>query len=238
MNTQHNAAVERLTKWLSEYRKGRQYDQEVFHGLHVGTDREAELRPADLATALSAYATQAERIKELETKADRRNSKLAEDVAALSLVRMSRGWQYMADETREIIDRALSATPSAAPSLPADVVALVKALTWFDQNRGLSLEFDWSDADTDGLDWCVYREHGGINDREWDLVANAPTPQAAILAAFSARSGQTKSVTMLVDQDWLSKHTATDPDSSVEAGPDVFADRVSPAVAEQTEGEG
>lgn len=32
-----------------------------------------------------------------------------------------------------------------------------------------------------------------------------------------------KPVTMLVDQDWLSRHTATDPDTSVVAGPDVLA---------------
>ena len=34
---------------------------------------------------------------------------------------------------------------------------------------------------------------------------------------------ETKIVAMLVDQDWLSHHVATDPDASVEAGPDVLA---------------
>lgn len=88
--------------------------------------------------------------------------------------------------------------PSVCDAMKADIRAwfdvgqptppprVVEALDWFGQNENLSLEFDWSDADTDGLDWVIYRENGGRNDREWTVVASGPTPQAAILAAYRA----------------------------------------------------
>lgn len=107
-----------------------------------------------------------------------------------------RVWSNIADR-HFLLDRSSEAEEARArgyeveplyaappPVLPDEVVRLVKALDWFGQNQNLSLEFDWSDADTDSLDWVVYRENGGINDREWTAIGSGPTPQAAILAAY------------------------------------------------------
>lgn len=47
--------------------------------------------------------------------------------------------------------------------------------------------------------------------------------RAAALLASPPSGVEIKPVTMLVDQDWLSRHVVTDPNASVEAGPDVLA---------------
>jgi hypothetical protein len=55
MNTSEIAqAVANVTKFLDEFAKMRGIDTTVIHGLHIGTDREAELTPADLRTILAA----------------------------------------------------------------------------------------------------------------------------------------------------------------------------------------
>lgn len=45
-------AATRISRWLAEYQKSRQHDQEYIHAFHVGHEREAALTPADLAALL------------------------------------------------------------------------------------------------------------------------------------------------------------------------------------------
>lgn len=49
-------AVDEVGKYLTEYAKLRQHDQEQIHGLHIGDEREAILKPAHLRKLLTALS--------------------------------------------------------------------------------------------------------------------------------------------------------------------------------------
>jgi hypothetical protein len=81
----------------------------------------------------------------------------------------------------------------------AEIQERLDALAWFSGQHALSLEYQepvYADDDDQTTEWRVYREHGGINDREWDLVGAGPTALEAILAAragfaSAAQKGET-----------------------------------------------
>lgn len=154
---------------------------------------------ADLDILLSDHTRQAERIKELE-------GLLGELVAMVrgecpSLLNEDSGGDA---ELSCRIDEALSGQP-AAPSLPAEVVALVKALSPF---------MPITTRDTPDYAEVTFGDHQSqamtMDPAAWNALTEAYAPFADRVAV--------KPVKMLVDQDWLARHVATDPDSSVEAG--------------------
>jgi hypothetical protein len=57
MTDDQKAARERVSKYLAERVKIRGIDQNEISALHVGDEREAVLKPADLCTILSALDT-------------------------------------------------------------------------------------------------------------------------------------------------------------------------------------
>lgn len=65
-----------------------------------------------------------------------------------------------------------------------------EALDWLSARTNLSLEWNGPDYgdDDEPEEWRVYREYGGINDREWETVGSGATALDAILAARAALS--------------------------------------------------
>ena len=58
-----------------------------------------------------------------------------------------------------------------------------EALDWLTDKT--SLELHWrADPEEDGA-WCVHMVVGGVNDREWNLLATGETPLAALKSARS-----------------------------------------------------
>ena len=68
----------------------------------------------------------------------------------------------------------------AAPSVVSEDLLAEMA-----KHPGWCLEMGHKDrSDEDGpYGWCVYNEHGGVNDREWDLIGFGDTPAAALAHA-------------------------------------------------------
>jgi len=60
-------------------------------------------------------------------------------------------------------------------------------LFWLDDHTDLELAFRHSDDDglLEGA-WCVHRQQGGVNDREWRLIASGATPWYALFLAHKA----------------------------------------------------
>ena len=59
-----------------------------------------------------------------------------------------------------------------------------EALDWLTDKT--SLELHWrADPEEDGA-WCVHMVVGGVNDREWNLLATGETPLAALKSARTA----------------------------------------------------
>lgn len=73
------------------------------------------------------------------------------------------------------------------------VEELEGAWAWLTEQINLSLEYDWPHECEPG-EWQVYRENGGVNDREWRLVGSGETALEAVLAARSVllSEGETK----------------------------------------------
>lgn len=77
-------------------------------------------------------------------------------------------------------DAALSAHASAL----ARVAVLEGALRDFGKQTGLELAFCYESDPGEPGSWCVHRQSGGVNDREWTLIAKAASPLEAIRAAL------------------------------------------------------
>jgi hypothetical protein len=56
-------------------------------------------------------------------------------------------------------------------------------LDWLAENRALELSWGVIDNDLSDCAWRVHRCSGGINDREWSLIAIGETPRAALAKA-------------------------------------------------------
>lgn len=68
------------------------------------------------------------------------------------------------------------------------IAEAVAAWAWLTEREYLSVEHHgpvYGDDD-EPEEWRVYRERGGINDREWDVVGAGPTALEAVLAARRA----------------------------------------------------
>lgn len=61
-----------------------------------------------------------------------------------------------------------------------------EAWTWLSKNTNLELDHRYEDEDDDGGTWRVHRVNGGVNDREWTLVAKGRTPLEAVQRARAA----------------------------------------------------
>ena len=55
-------------------------------------------------------------------------------------------------------------------------------LEWLIEHTDLELSFRHSDDPNEGV-WCVYRQQGSANDREWCLIARGQTPWQALFLA-------------------------------------------------------
>jgi hypothetical protein len=79
------------------------------------------------------------------------------------------------------------ALPEISSAL-AERDAALEALTWLGDRHDLSVEWNgpvYGDDD-EPEEWRVYRESGGINDREWTVVGAGATVLEAIRAARAA----------------------------------------------------
>lgn len=87
----------------------------------------------------------------------------------------------------------MSAAPS--PTHPRDGgdpdgLTAAQLLDWMGQNPAMSLTYEYGEPDDDAGAWRVYREHGGVNDREWDTLGEAETPIGALRCAWDNTRGQ------------------------------------------------
>jgi hypothetical protein len=88
--------------------------------------------------------------------------------------------------------RIIDAANKAAAALNATGIALKEVererdeLQWLADNVGLELSWGELGDDLSEAGWRVYRQRGGINDREWDLVAIGSTPSEALHEARKA----------------------------------------------------
>lgn len=57
-------------------------------------------------------------------------------------------------------------------------------LAWLAEHRRLELDYGYDD-ETEDMFWRVHERSGNVNDREWDLIGQGATPQAALLSAKS-----------------------------------------------------
>lgn len=57
---------------------------------------------------------------------------------------------------------------------------------WLAKNTNLELDHRYLDEDDDGGTWRVHSVNGGVNDREWTLVAQGRSPLEAIQSARAA----------------------------------------------------
>jgi len=58
-------AVARLRAYIAEHKKLRGIDIECIHGLHIGTERECELRLSDIEAVIAAMPDQGKLVEEL-----------------------------------------------------------------------------------------------------------------------------------------------------------------------------
>jgi hypothetical protein len=67
----------------------------------------------------------------------------------------------------------------------------VKDELWAKFAENIGLEISWGELDNDPSEcgWRVHARFGGVNDREWNLVATGSTPLEAIRKALSAPEG-------------------------------------------------
>jgi hypothetical protein len=79
------------------------------------------------------------------------------------------------DEAMEAIEALTRTPPSATIEVTEEML-----LDWLAKNP--ALELTWGELNNDLSDcaWRVHRCHGGINDREWDLIATGETPAQAL----------------------------------------------------------
>lgn len=63
------------------------------------------------------------------------------------------------------------------------------ALLWLAQNENLEISHGYEDEDDYGS-WRVHSVNGGINDREWTLVARGRTPLEALKVARTKLEGR------------------------------------------------
>jgi hypothetical protein len=71
----------------------------------------------------------------------------------------------------------------ALEAIPVEPTEAEGALDWLAENVGM--ELSWGEVGNDPSDcaWRVHRRHGGVNDREWTLVAVADSPLEALAAS-------------------------------------------------------
>lgn len=91
------------------------------------------------------------------------------------------GWSFASHPSTpppSVNPQPLYAHPS--PSAPnPDSAGLVE---WFSGQRALELSYGYDEPEDEGS-WRVHRHSGGVNDREWDLVAQAKTVAEALRLA-------------------------------------------------------
>lgn len=127
-------------------------------------------------------------------------------------VRVYRAGQAASAERIKALEEAMGALANAADNvgiaffdsddMPAETEAMQAAtldarallkeagqsgadlLQWLIDHTALELSFQHSDDD-DPLDgaWCVHRQQGSANDREWCLIASGQTPWQALFLA-------------------------------------------------------
>lgn len=79
-------------------------------------------------------------------------------------------------------DQGYLANPTTSAFSPSAPNPDLAGLTWLADHRNLELSFSYGDEDDDGA-WRVHQVNGGINDREWTMIAIGETPASAIEAA-------------------------------------------------------
>lgn len=68
--------------------------------------------------------------------------------------------------------------------LQAQLKAAYEALVWLGERRNLELSYGYEDEEQGG--WQVHRVSGNRNDREWELLGTAATPEESIAEARQA----------------------------------------------------